>query len=250
MSTPEVVVFRDASALAQGVAARLVARIAEAQAARGTASLVLTGGGIGIASLAALRAHADAVEWSRVELWWGDERYVEASSPDRNDRAAVEALLRWAPGVRAHPMPSSDSGLSPDSAAAAYVDELAAAGGRHHLPHLDVVLLGVGPDGHVASLFPEAPALQDERPACAVHGSPKPPPTRITLTMPTIRSADEVWLLASGSAKSRAIRLALSQDTGWLQVPAAGARGGLRTIALLDAEAAQLLPPGIAPVLG
>jgi 6-phosphogluconolactonase len=111
------------------------------------------------------------------------------------------------------------------------------------VPSFDVLLLGMGPDCHVASLFPEMPALYEDRPVAAVHGSPKPPPTRITLTLPAIRAAREVWVVVAGKEKAGAVRLALS-DSGPVQVPAAGARGRQRTLFLLDRAAAKI-PPGL-----
>ena len=88
------------------------------------------------------------------------------------------------------------------------------------MPAFDVLLLGIGPEGHVASLFPGMPALYDERPVVAVRGSPKPPPTRLTLTLPSIQRAREVWILAAGPEKAGAVQLALS-GVG----PGPGARG-------------------------
>jgi 6-phosphogluconolactonase len=105
-----------------------------------------------------------------------------------------------------------------------------------------VLLLGIGPDGHVASLFPGLPALYDERPVVAVRGAPKPPPLRLSLTLPAIQCAREVWVLAEGAGKAGAIRLALS-GVGPVQVPAAGARGRQRTLFLLDRAAASRIPP-------
>ncbi|TAK69591.1 MAG: 6-phosphogluconolactonase [Actinomycetota bacterium] len=254
MSVPEVVVFHDAAELAAAAAGRLVVSLVEAQAAREVAHVVLTGGGIGTATLAAVRdtAASDAVDWSRVEVWWGDERFLPAGHPDRNETGARSALLDHV-GVapqRVHPMPASDGPDGDDVAAAAarYAELLRAAavasggGDQAPVPRFDVLLLGVGPDAHVASLFPELPALHDTRSVCAVHGAPKPPPTRITLTAPSIRAAAEVWLLAAGESKATAMRLALSADAGEFQVPAAGARGAVRTLALLDAAAARLIP--------
>jgi 6-phosphogluconolactonase len=110
------------------------------------------------------------------------------------------------------------------------------------VPSFDVLLLGIGPDAHVASLFPGMPALYDERPVVAVRGAPKPPPTRLTLTLPAIRCARDVWVLAAGPEKAGAVRLALS-GSGPVQVPAAGARGRQRTLFLLDKAAASQLPP-------
>lgn len=245
MSAPEVVVLSDAAALAAGAAARLVARLAEVQSARPSASVCLTGGTIGIALLAAAaRSPArDGVDWSRLEVWWGDERFVPSSDPDRNEGQARAALLDRVAldPSRVHPMGAADQYPTAQQAAQAYAEALAVAGGGVP-PEFDVCLLGIGPDGHVASLFPGQPALQDERFAVAVHGSPKPPPTRISLTLPTLRGSSEVWIVASGQTKARAVRLAMDEEAGALQVPAAGARGRDRTLFLLDEDAAAALP--------
>jgi 6-phosphogluconolactonase len=105
-----------------------------------------------------------------------------------------------------------------------------------------VLLLGIGPDAHVASLFPGLPALyEDDRTVVAVRGAPKPPPIRLSLTLPAIAAASDVWILASGAEKADAVRLALS-GAGPVQVPAAGARGKQQTLFLLDRAAAAELP--------
>uniref|UniRef100_UPI0028115682 6-phosphogluconolactonase n=1 Tax=Streptomyces sp. TaxID=1931 RepID=UPI0028115682 len=162
-----------------------------------------------------------------------------------------EALLDRVPldPARVHAMPASDGphGDDADAAAAAYAAELAAAGGPDGVPSFDVLMLGVGPDTHVASLFPELPAVREtERTVVGVHAAPKPPPTRISLTLPAIRAAKEVWLLAAGEDKAGAAALALS-GAGEVQVPAAGARGRSRTLWLLDAAAAAELPRSLYP---
>ena len=145
-------------------------------------------------------------------------------------------------------MPSADTGLDAEAAAAAYAETLrAATRPEDHgvVPTFDVVMLGVGPDGHVASLFPERPALYDERAVTAVRGSPKPPPIRVTMTMPTLQHGREVWFVASGEEKAKAVHLALS-GAGVVQIPAAGPRGRERTLWLLDQAAASELPSGLA----
>ena len=109
------------------------------------------------------------------------------------------------------------------------------------MPTFDVTLLGVGPDGHINSLFPEMPALHDTRPVVGVRGSPKPPPTRISLTLPTVARSQEVWLLVAGEEKAGVVRLALA-GAGPVQVPAAGAHGLRRTLWLLDRAAASADP--------
>ncbi|MGW9402292.1 6-phosphogluconolactonase, partial [Streptomyces sp. NPDC055642] len=219
--------------MAQAAAARLITRIVDAQASRGSASVVLTGGRNGNGLLAALAAAParDAVDWSRLDLWWGDERFLPEGDPDRNVTQAREVLLDSVPldPKRVHAMPASDGphGSDVDAAAAAYAEELAAAGDP--VPDFDVLMLGVGPDTHVASLFPELPAVREtERTVVGVHGAPKPPPTRVTLTLPAIRAAREVWLLAAGEDKAEAAAIALS-GAGEIQAPAAGAQGRSRT---------------------
>ena len=253
MSVPEVIVHRDAQLLAKAVAARLVPRLVDSVAARGTASVVLTGGGIGTEVLTELAAAParDAIDWRHLDIWWGDERFVPAGDPERNETGARTALLDHvdADPARVHPMPGPDGpdGDDPEAAAARYACWLeAAAKPEDHgqVPEFDILMLGIGPEAHVASLFPGMPALYDERPVVAVRGSPKPPPTRLSLTLPSIQAAREVWILASGAEKADAIALALS-DAGPVQVPAAGARGRLRTLFLIDSAAAAKVPPQI-----
>lgn len=237
--------------LAQDIAARLVTTMVERISDAGIVHVCLTGGGIGTSTLAALaqRPGVDAVDWSRVHVWWGDERFLPTGDPERNETGARYTLLDHVP-VRAdhvHPMPDSDTCRDVDAGAADYARELLQwATPGLPVPSFDVLLLGIGPDGHVASLFPEMPALYDERPVAGVHGAPKPPPLRITLTLPTICSAQQVWVLAAGREKATAVRLALSPGAGALQVPAAGARGEQRTLFCLDAQAATELPPEFA----
>jgi 6-phosphogluconolactonase len=245
----EVIVHADPDVLAPAVAARLVVRLIDAQAARGVASVVLTGGRIAAAvyrSVAASPAR-DAVDWSRVDVWWGDERFLPAGDPERNETQAREALLDELPldPGRVHPMPTSDGPTAddPEAAAAAYAAELAASArpGSEQLPHFDVLLLGVGEEGHVASVFPELPAAYEHRPVTAVRGCPKPPPVRISLTLPAINTAEEVWLMATGTEKAGAVGMALS-GAGPVQVPAAGVHGVDRTLWLLDRAAAAQVP--------
>ncbi|MCN0178294.1 6-phosphogluconolactonase [Salinispora arenicola] len=249
MSEASVAVHADADLLAQAVAARLLVRLLDAQAGRGQASVVLTGGRIAAAvyrAVAALPAR-EAVDWSRVDVWWGDERFLPAGDPQRNATQAQAALLDTVPldPARVHPMPASDdpAGGDPEEAAARYAAELARAArpGTAALPHFDVLLLGIGEDGHVASVFPEHPVHYESRPVSAVRGSPKPPPIRTTLTLPTINTAEEVWLIASGADKARAVGMALA-GAGPVQLPAAGVQGLSRTLWLLDRAAAADLP--------
>lgn len=250
-----VVTHRDADGLAAAVAARLVTSLVDAHAARGVAHVVLTGGTIGGAALRALAESRakDAVDWSAVHVWWGDERFLPSGHADRNETQAREALLDHVrvPPEQVHAMPASDGPDGDDVEAAAwrYSEELQAACSpteRGGVPTFDVLLLGVGPDGHVASLFPEQGGVhEDERTVIGVHGAPKPPPTRISLTFPAIRQASQVWLVVSGADKATAVAMALA-GAGPVQVPAAGVSGRRSTLWLLDAAAAQHLPGSLA----
>lgn len=246
MTAPTVLLHKDAEALTHAVAARLVTKLVDAQSNGRVASVALTGGRIAAAiyrTIAGSPARS-AVDWSRAELWWSDERFLPPGDPERNETQAREALLDLVPldPARVHPMPA-DTGQGAEQGAADYAEELAKAG----TAGFDVVILGVGPDGHVASLFPEQPALHErDRTAVAVHGAPKPPPTRISLTMPVLSRTAEVWFVVSGADKASAVRLALS-GAGEMQIPAAGPKGRSRTLWLVDDEAGSQLPKNIRP---
>jgi 6-phosphogluconolactonase len=254
VSAPEVFVYASGDLLASAAAARTVTRLADAIAAQGHAHVVLTGGGIGTKVLAAIAAAParDAVDWRLVDFWWGDERFEATGDPERNETGA-RAVLLDALGVdpaRVHAVPGPDGpdGDDPDAAAARYAAELAAAAGAGAgagasgaVPAFDVLMLGIGPEGHVASIFPDSPAAHATGSVVAVRNSPKPPPTRISLTFSAIQAAREVWILASGAEKADAVAEALSgvsQD----KLPAAGARGRDRTLFLLDEAAAAKVP--------
>jgi 6-phosphogluconolactonase len=234
------------------VAARLVTKLVDMLAAKDEAHLVLTGGTVGIGSLAAvaeLPARV-AVDWKRVHLWWGDERFLPAGDPERNEtqaRAALLDKLDLDPEF-VHAMPASDGpdGDNAEAAAERYAEELAQhAADDSDVPEFDVELFGMGPDGHVASLFPEHPGVyEEEASVIAVHNSPKPPPVRLSFTFRTIQRAREVWIVAAGGEKAASAHMALSGG-GRVQVPAAGALGRVRTLWLLDRASAAGLPPGL-----
>lgn len=230
----------DPAALATAVAGELSSRLAGIQTAGEVPVIVLTGGTIADAvhrELARLTPRSE-VDWSRVDIWWGDERYVEPTSPDRNAHQARLALLDHVPvdPARVHEMPDSSFGSLAD-AASAYSDELR----THGSGEFDIVMLGIGPDGHVASLFPGSPQLDvDDRIAVAVSDSPKPPPERISLTFGALNRTTSVWFLASGAAKADAVAAALG-GADLHEIPAAGVTGTEETIWFVDHEAAAKL---------
>jgi 6-phosphogluconolactonase len=239
--TAEVLVHATADEVVDSLTARLLARLAEIQRDFRVPQVGLTGGRIATRAYERLAKDgaASAVDWSRVELWWGDERFVPADDDDRNDKPALDLLA--APlrlnSDRIHRMPASDSGADLDSAAEAYASELGST-------VLDICLLGLGPDGHVASIFPEHPSAYAEGDVIAVRASPKPPSERLSLTLPVINRSREVWFLVTGADKAAAAKLALL-GAGPVQVPGAGVAGVDRTLWLLDAEAAAELPPDL-----
>lgn len=257
-STPGVrlvVVHPDKEVLAQAVAARLLTRVLDVQSVRSPVHVVLTGGTVGIASLAAVAASplVPAVDWSGVHLWWGDERFLPDGDLDRNETQARDALLdgliaeHGLPEANVHPMPGPTSVATPEEGAAAYaalLREHAGASGAEAVavPAFDVLVLGMGPDGHVASLFPGHEGLSAPGTTTGVHGSPKPPPERVSLTFDAIRSAREVWVVAAGAEKAERVAAALAGDPV-TEVPAAGAVGRARTLWLLDAAAAGATTP-------
>lgn len=246
---PIVVVHRDKQFLADAVAARLVTAIIDAQSSRGQADIVLTGGSMGSAVLVSLgdSKAKDAIDWPRLNIWWGDERFLPAGDPERNETQSREALLDAVPldPARVHAMPAAGGpgGADVDAAAARYAKELAAAApsGRD-VPEFDVLMLGLGPDAHVASLFPEHPALHERNQSViGVRGAPKPPTIRISMTLPSLCAARDVWFLVAGADKAGAVGLALS-GAGPLQAPAAGVIGIRSTTWFLDRDAATHVP--------
>jgi len=256
MVVPDVAVHAQPNVLAAAAAARLLTRLVDLQSAGSVPKVVLTGGTIGIAMLEQVRATVarDAVDWGQVEFYWGDERFLPPGDPERNDTQARAALLdhiRVDP-AKVFPM-GADNGTGPagaEAAAAEYAQLLRqAARPEDHgpVPSFDVMLLGMGPEGHTASIFPHSPAVYEtERTVVAVHGCPKPPPTRVSLTLPAIRRSTEVWILATGDAKAAAVALALS-GAGEVAIPVAGATGTRRTLWLLDRTAATKLPRDLGP---
>ena len=240
----------DADRLANDVALRLLSSLADAQQRRGRAALALTAGSIMEAVWAAVAGAParDSVDWARVDVFWADERFVPAGSADRNDGPANRILFDHAPFYKARqfPMPASDGQHADlDEAAAFYAGAL--YGARRpddpaELPNFDVLLLGLGPDGHCASLFPEHPGVYDDSESViAVRNSPKPPPNRLSLSFDGLDAANEIWFVASGDGKAEAVALAHS-GAGRVQVPAAGPKGRFRTLWLLDRAAASKLP--------
>ncbi len=242
-----VEIFPESQTLVEAAGRRLIDTIQTAGAARGRALIVLTGGGNGIGLLQYLGTQLQQIDWSKVHLFWGDDRYVPENDDERNDKQARVALLDHIdiPSSHVHTMPASDGEFGSDLAAAALAyEQLLAANAEpgQPVPNFDVHLLGMGPEGHINSLFPDTPAVREtSRMVVGVEDSPKPPPQRITLTLPAIQRSREVWLMVSGAAKADAVAAAIG-GAAPVSIPAAGAIGLETTLWLLDEQAAAKLP--------
>jgi 6-phosphogluconolactonase len=249
MNASDVVIetYADAAEVATAAGARLIGAITSAIATRGQAHIVLTGGGTGVALLRHVADYGQDIDWAAVHLYWGDERYLPERDDERNAKQAHDALLaRIAiPPRNVHPMAASDGEFGDDieAAALAYEQVLAAnAPDDEPTPVFDVHLLGMGEEGHVNSLFPDSAAVAETtRMVVSVTDSPKPPPQRITLTLPAIQRSREVWLVVAGAAKADAVAAAIG-GAAPTDIPAAGAVGRERTVWLLDSAAAANLP--------
>ncbi len=240
MNAPLVEVHPDADALATTVAGELLSRLADAQEAGREPQIALTGGTIADAvhrELARLSIDSE-VDWSRVVVWWGDERFVPADSPDRNAGQARAAFLDSVGASQVHEMPASDQAEGVEAAALAFEAQVR----EHGSGEFEVVILGIGPDGHVASLFPGSPQLDvDDRIAVGVTDSPKPPAERLTFTFDALNRTRSLWVVASGEGKADAVAAALAPEGTVRETPARGVHGRVETTYFLDREAASLL---------
>jgi len=246
MTVPEVFVVRDAGVLFDAVAARLVTRVVDRQAASGRARVLLGGDPLTLGVLRALAASParDAIDDSALDLWWANDVWGPQEDPARASWAVEQVLRRGElTETSLHPIPGPEECQDAAEAAEQYALALRAARDLddHGLvPRFDVLLLGIGPGGGVAGIAPEQPAAHELRAVTAVGGTPQHP-GQVTLTGPALTSADEAWLVGAGDEVSSGVHLALS-GAGAVQVPVAGVRGRQRTLLLLDEGAARRLP--------
>ena len=264
MATRSTIVYPNPELLAQAVAARTLLTIGDllAEAGRMRVDIAVTGGTDGNRVFAELKASplSATVDWWRVHIWWGDERFVAADDDDRNAKQARRALFDGMiadgtlPAENIHEMPAdsrsadriaSDSPERTDEvlaeAAAAYQRELVAALGD--TPTLDIAMFGMGPDAHFASLFPGLPQVLIDDPhvlVASVRDSPKPPPLRLTLTVPMIARSRHTWVFTSEARKARAVAKTFAAPRN-PQAPSSFADGG-ELLWLIDEGAAGELP--------
>jgi 6-phosphogluconolactonase len=241
-SERRVLVHPDAASLAASVAARFLTKVIDLLDEKETIDVCLTGGTAGIAVLAAVAQNParEGIDWNRVGFWWGDERYLARGAADRNDTQAYAALLDALalPAGNVHTFPAPGEQSTIQEAADAYAAELGDT-------VFDITFLGVGPDGHVASLFPDHASVREtEATVIAETHSPKPPPERLSLTLPVINASERIWLVLAGADKAGALGLALA-DANVASVPVAGVRGRKRTVFFVDQDAAAEVPEGL-----
>ncbi|MCU1445654.1 6-phosphogluconolactonase [Cryobacterium sp.] len=245
-----VLVHDDKAALFASVASRFITKMADILHEQGHAHVVLSGGEAGTAVLEAVNAspERDSLNWAKIDLWWGDERWVPRGHADRNEVQARAALLDHIdiPAANVHAFPASDAGLDIDAAADRYAAELKSMAAPVSLiPQFDLTFLGVGRDGHIASLFPHLQGIREnDLTVIGVLNSPKPPAERISLTRWVLNSSERIWLVVSGTDKASALGLALagaSRD----EVPVAGIRGRHYTDFFVDGEAAAEVPENL-----
>ena len=226
-----------ADSLAESLAGRFEEEARHAVATRGRFTVALPGGSVATSFFP--RLSRVPLDWSKVDFFWGDERAVPPDHPDSNYAVARTLWLEPAgvPAASVHRMKAEERDLA--KAAVAYERELVQAAGSP--PRLDLVLLGVGPDGHVCSLFAGHPVLAvRDRAVAVVEDSPKPPPRRLTLTLPVVAGAALVIVVALGRAKAEIVREAVEDPSSPLPVGMV-ARQARRAIFLLDPESARLL---------
>jgi 6-phosphogluconolactonase len=245
-STPEVRVISDVDGAARALAAHLVRDARARVSSTGRFTLALTGGNTPRRLYEALgTVHRDDFPWAATEFFWSDERAVPPDDAGSNHRLAREMLLAHglAPDTRIHPMiRSAEDAQDLERAAVAYEQRLRERTGDDR-PSLDAVLLGLGEDGHVASLFPRARSLREQmRSVIVVRDSPKPPPVRLTMTVPLINRSAAVHLLVAGDDKADAVQATLdgARDPDRWPAQQIELPGGLATW-WLDAGAASRL---------
>ncbi len=229
--------YATADDLAHGVAATLLQRLVQLQTGGRIAQLCLTGGRIANRIYTSLGAMVEGsrLDPGRLELWWGDERFLPTDDPDRNAGPTLGVLAGKFPldPARTHPMPAADGIADNVVSAGTYAKELGDT-------VFDICMLGMGSDGHAASLFPNHPSFTEtNHTVIGVNDSPKEPRERISLTLPTLNRSREVWFVVAGEDKAEAVARSLAADA---TIPAGVIRGRQSTVWFVDRAAAGSLP--------
>jgi len=223
----DLTLYADAKELSEEVTVQILASIERGLKLKNQYHLVLTGGTLGIQISEALvnEFNADPDGFTGLHIWWSDERFVPADSVERNAFPFHKTVVNSK--IVIHQVLASDVAKSIEESVSDY--DLALEN-----VDIDLNILGLGPDGHVASLFPGVADIDDQRRIFAITDSPKPPPARVSFTMSTINSAQEVWIVAAGESKAEAVTKIIEGD---LSIPASYVRGHSHTRLIVDTEA-------------
>ena len=223
----DLTLYADAKELSEEVTVQILASIERGLKLKNQYHLILTGGTLGVQISEALvnEFNADPDGFAGLHIWWSDERFVPADSVERNAFPFHKTVVNSK--IVIHEVLASDVAKSIDESVSDY--ELALEN-----VDIDLNILGLGPDGHVASLFPGVADIDDQRRIFAITDSPKPPPARVSFTMSTINSAQEVWIVAAGESKAEAVTKIIEGD---LSIPASYVRGHSHTRLIVDTEA-------------
>jgi 6-phosphogluconolactonase len=241
----ERIVLPDPAALAERVAQQFIDLAQETITVRGRFGVALAGGSTPrrMYELLAQPPYRDQVDWSNIHIFWSDERYVPPNDPESNFQMASEALLAHVPIPAAHIYPMPTIGSTPEAAAQSYANTLDDFF-EGDPPRCDLILLGMGPDGHTASLFPGKPEVTADSDALVipVYDSPKPPPTRLSFTLRLINATANVSIFVTGADKAATVRAVLEGPDDSAQLPIQGVRPHTGALTwFLDAAAAQQL---------
>lgn len=237
MVRPLVNRFPNGHAVADAAAADLFEFVQSKLNNQPEVHVAVTGGTVGIATLASASGLAfNELDLARLHIWWGDERYVDSTSSDRNAVQASNAWLRKLniPEANVHEFPSTDGGLTVFEAAASFEEVFDKAGIA-----FDLMLMGVGPDGHIASLFPGHSEGEANHSVIAEADSPKPPSERLSFSYWVINSAKEIWFTVAGADKADAVAVAFGDDPDSL--PVGRVRGKEKTVWYVDQTAGNLV---------
>ena len=218
----QVAIYPDLDTISQH-AAQYVVRVAnEAIVTRGRFTIALSGGNTPkkLYSLLGSEPYRSQIDWKLVDIFWGDERCVPPDSPDSNYRMAHEVLLSQIqiPAPQVHRMPADAPGR--DAASLAYTQEMQSVFSTDGIPSFDLIQLGMGPEGHTASLFPHQPSLHETERLVVPVSVPKPPPDRLTFTPPILNAARNVLFLVTGADKADALQAVLEGEYNPDEYPA------------------------------
>lgn len=239
-----IAIYPDTNTLSHE-AAQLIVRLAqEAIVTRGRFTIALSGGSTpkALYGLLATDPYLGQIDWSSVEIFWSDERCVPPDDAESNYRMAQEVLLDKIPlpASQVHRMPADQPDR--DAASLAYTQEMQQTFGTNGIPSFDLIQLGMGPEGHTASLFPHQESLHEQQRLVMPVIVPKPPPPRLTFTSPLLNAARQILFLVTGSEKSDAVQAVLEGDYLPDEYPAQIVRPDKGEVTwMLDTKAAEKL---------